>query len=221
MIEFLGFLINSREMIFKLPQVQIKQLRTKCKNALQKEQVTVRELAHAVGVLAATQLAVLPAPLHYQALQAQKNKGLFHPYSYESTVTLNAHSQADLQWWIKSLCSINGRPIQEPPPTMIIISDASNTGWGAHCGMLKTGGQWSAKESTLHINCKEMLAAFLALPTFAKDKKKIHVRLKVDNNTTMYYINRMGGTHSQQMMKLTYILWNWSLERLCYIYLAS
>jgi hypothetical protein len=36
----------------------MKQIRTECKNTLQKEQVTVRELAHVVGVLAATQLAV-------------------------------------------------------------------------------------------------------------------------------------------------------------------
>ena len=65
----------------------------------------------------------------------------------------------------------------------------------------------------LHINCKEMLAAFLALQTFVKNKKEIHVRLKVDNTTTVYYNNRMGGTHSQQMMQLAYNLWDWSLER--------
>ena len=168
-------MISSREMIFKLPQARMKQIRVECRRTLQKEQVTVRELARIVGVLAATQLAVLPAPLHYRALQAQKNEGLHHPHLYESTVSLNAQSQANLQWWIKCLDSVNRRPIQEPPPSMTIESDASNTGWGAHCGMLTTRGQWSAKESKLHINCKEMLAAFLALQTFAKDKKETHV----------------------------------------------
>ena len=55
---------------------------------------------------------------------------------------------------------------------------------------------WSVEESKLHINCKEMLAAFLALQTFVKDRKEIHVRLKFDNTKTVYYINRMGGTLS-------------------------
>ena len=174
----------------------------------------MRELAYVVGVLAATQLAVYQHLYIIEHYRPRKTKVFSTPLSYESTVTLDAHSKANLQWWIKSLCSVNGRPFQEPPPTMIIESDASNTGWGAHCGMLKTRGQWSSEESTLHINCKEMLAAFLALQTFAKGNKKIHVQLKVENTTTMYHINRMGGTHSQRMTKLTHILWYWSLGRM-------
>ena len=72
----------------------------------------------------------------------------------------------------------NGSPIHLPPPEMIIESDASNTGWrGAHLNSQKTGGQWSASEFRLHINAKELLAAFLSLQTFAKVKTGIHVRL--------------------------------------------
>ena len=212
-IEFLGFVIDSKEMVFRLPQKRVKQIKNECKKILQKDQVTVRELARVVGVLATSHLAVLPAPLHYRALQAQKNEGLHHPLSYGSTVVLNAKSQENLKWWIKHLSGVNGRPIHQAPPTMIIESDASNTGWGARCGSLRTRGQWSTTEDKLHINCKEMLAAFLALQTFAKDRRGIHVRFKVDNTTTMYYINHMGGTHSPQMMQLTYDMWNWSLER--------
>ena len=64
-----------------------------------------------------------------------------------------------------------------------------------------------------HLNCKEMLAAFLALQSFVKDSQEVHVRLKVDNTTMMYYINHMGGTHSPQLMKLTSQIWKWCLDR--------
>lgn len=72
-IEFLGFIINSKEMVFGLPCGRVKQIRDECK-ILQKDQVTVRELVHMVGLLLATHWAFLPAPLHYHALQVKKNK---------------------------------------------------------------------------------------------------------------------------------------------------
>lgn len=61
MIEFLGFIINVKEMRFRLPQERVKQITGECKITLKKGLVTVRELAHIVGVLTATRLAVLPA----------------------------------------------------------------------------------------------------------------------------------------------------------------
>ena len=42
-IEFLGFVIE--EMMFKLPQARVKQIKDKCKKILKKDQVTMRELA--------------------------------------------------------------------------------------------------------------------------------------------------------------------------------
>ena len=85
----------------------------------------------------------------------------------------------------------------------MIESDASNGGWGACCNVLRTRGQWSRQEAALHINGKELLATFLAVQTFAKNKRVRHIRLKVDNKTAVYYINYMGGTRSQSLMKIT------------------
>ena len=91
-IEFLGFLIDSMDMMFRLTATRVKQIKEKCKQALESNQMTLRELAHMVGVLVATQLAGLPAPLHYRSLQAQKNEGILL-HSYDTKVTLNPQSQ--------------------------------------------------------------------------------------------------------------------------------
>ncbi len=40
----------------------------------------------------------------------------------------------------------------------VVKTDASNKGWGALCEGKPTYGLWSKEESTLHINCLEMLA---------------------------------------------------------------
>ena len=76
MIKFLGFLVDSMDMMFRLSATRAKQIKMKCKQALESNQVTLRELAHMVDVLVATQLADLPAPLHNRSLQAQKNEGI-------------------------------------------------------------------------------------------------------------------------------------------------
>ena len=98
-------------------------------------------------------------------------------------------------------------------PDLVIESDASNMGWGAVCNNCTTRGQWSVSETSLHINAKEMLAAFLALQTFARDHQVSHVRLRIDNATAVYYINHRGGTHSHTLMQLTLEMWSWCMQR--------
>ena len=71
-------------------------------------------------------------------------------------------------------------------------TDASLMGWGAVCRGTKTGGPWSREEQSLHINCLEMLAAFLAFKCFFREEKSIHVHLKMDNASAIAYINKMG-----------------------------
>ena len=64
-----------------------------------------------------------------------------------------------------------------------------------------TGGLWSATEAQFHINYLELLAAFLALKTFANDQKGL-ILLKMDNVLVVTYINQKGGMHSNQLCNL-------------------
>ena len=100
---------------------------------------------------------------------------------------------------------------------MTIESDASNMGWGACQGETRTGGQWSKAESLNHINYLELLAAFLAIQCFMKEKSGITIQLKLDNITAVSYINRMGGTHSQPLCNLAVTIWEWTLQRNLYL----
>ena len=73
-IKFLGFSIDSMDMMFRLTATGVKQIK-KCKQAMESNQVTLRELAHIVGVLVATQLAVLPAPCITDHCKPKRTKG--------------------------------------------------------------------------------------------------------------------------------------------------
>ena len=74
------------------------------------------------------------------------------------------------------------RSTHMPPshPALVLESDASQKGWGAHCMETSTGGCWSSMEAQYHINYLELLAAFLALKTFANHQKGL-ILLKMDS----------------------------------------
>ena len=70
-----------------------------------------------------------------------------------------------------------------------MTTDASPSGWGAHCEELQIHGLWSKRESTLHINQLELLAIMKAFQAFLPRIKGKTVQLVTDNTTVMHYIN--------------------------------
>ena len=111
----------------------------------------------------------------------------------------------------------NGRILLKREIDMVIESDAYRLGWGASCLTQRTGGLRTKKEQTMHINSLELLAATLATKTFAKNKSRVLILLRIDNTTAESYINNLGGTVSQEPIALAKELWMWCLERKIHI----
>ena len=65
----------------------------------------------------------------------------------------------------------------------------------------------------MHINYLELLAAFLAIQAFAKEKSGINILVRTDNTSVRVYINHFGGTHSWPMNALTVKMWKWCIDR--------
>ena len=63
-------------------------------------------------------------------------------------------------------------------------------------GKISTGGRWSAKEATCHLNVLELHAVLLALRWFKTSVINKHVNIMVDNTTAVATINPMGSVHS-------------------------
>jgi hypothetical protein len=57
----------------------------------------------------------------------------------------------------------SGVSIKPFSPSVLIFTDASNMGWGAHVGDKMLSGTWSLSEHVLHINCLELLAVTRAV----------------------------------------------------------
>ena len=79
----------------------------------------------------------------------------------------------------------NGKSLLKNEVDLMIDSDVSNLGWGVTCQGQRTGGPWSPQEKSLHLHCLELLAATLATKTFAKDKTRVTILLRLDNTSAV------------------------------------
>ena len=87
-------------------------------------------------------------------------------------------------------------------------TDASNSGWG---GVLSSGpstsGLWSTSEKEYHINFLELKAVYLCVSSFLGVLKDSSLQIFSDNMTTVFYINKVGGTQSTDLCLLALDLW--------------
>ena len=215
-IEFLGFVVDSVRMVLSLPQDKVSKIRKECRHMANQSEVSGRSLAHLIGLLTSCLPAVLTAPLHYRGLQALRTKTLrYNNLDYDRKVPLSPQASADLSWWVENVSPEMCRPILPPSASLNLETDASTQGWGALCreSSQRTGGAWTSVEATHHINWLELMAAFLAVRCFAKDKSKIHIQLFMDSKVAIAYVNRLGGTHSRGLCSLALEFWEWCTQR--------
>ena len=97
-----------------------------------------------------------------------------------------------LRPWTKASSLAKVVPLQPPPPSIFIHTDASLQGWGAHSQKVTVQGQWSKKFRCFHINVLEAMAVLLALKRL-KTPRKSHIRLILDNAVVVHSINRKGS----------------------------
>ena len=208
-IEFLGMDILSQTMKLRIPTQKVKKLRAEAAALLRKVATpTAREVSCLLGKMNSVAQALPPRPLYCRILQRDLARALERgEQSYETPCPLSDLAKEELSWWAEHMQEWNGKSLIRREPDISIESDASQTGWGASCLGTRTGGPWSRKEKESHINCLELLAAFL------KSRRSVHACLWMDNQTAVAYVNNMGGTVSTQATLIARELWMWCLQR--------
>ena len=82
-IEFMGMIVNLKEMTISLPQKKLQSIKQVCQDLYQNPETTVLELTKVLGHLTSTISAILPAKLHCRFLQQQQIQALKKNGSYE------------------------------------------------------------------------------------------------------------------------------------------
>ena len=106
-LEFLGFLVNSRDMTLLLPDCKVEAIKAHCLCLLTRQDVSVRELSQLIEKLTASIQAIFPAPLHYRSLQHLKHQALAQQNGFNATIALSSEAREELQWWLAHLDAWN------------------------------------------------------------------------------------------------------------------
>ena len=114
-------------------------------------------------------------------------------------VELTQEIREDLSWWTVESRLLQGVPFGTLPLGLLLFTDASCAGWGAHLLDQRASGKWSEEEKMLHINLLEMKAVWLGLQSFQKIVTGHQVTVMCDNSTVVAYVSKQGGTHSRSM----------------------
>ena len=206
-LAFLGFLLDSVNMKVSLTAEKREKIILACQQLLKKSVISIREVAHVIGLLVSSLPAVQHGPLFYRSLEIDKNVALQeNSGNYDASMTISSESVSDLNWWMTTLPSAC-KNISMGNPTIEMATDASNLGWGAVCNGQSAQGMWTPLEAQKHINELELLAVYFGLKSFLCLLKGKHVCVKSDNSTTVCYLNAMGGTKSPLCNKIAKSVW--------------
>ena len=122
--------------------------------------------------------------------------------------------------WASPVRLLEGKPFSPPPHSLVLTSDASQSGWGATS---------SASPSLRHV----VPGGFLGPHQFSRTQGSIpglevsrslvagqSLLIRSDNTTVVSYINFQGGTHSPSLCLLAIELWEWCILRGIYLLAA-
>ena len=210
----LGFLINSVTMTIQLTKDKAIDLKNVGDSLLKSSKPqTIRLVTRVIGKIVASFPGIKYGPLYYRDLDKNKTLALKKAKgNFDATMLLSQAAKRELQWWVDN-AEISYQSLSHEEPLHQITTDASLSGWGTEYKGISTGGSWTQSEAVHHINYLEMLAIFLGLQTFAKDKSGSHIRILCDNTTAVNTINHMGTSHSDQCNRVAKIIWEWCIDK--------
>lgn len=211
--QFLGFLLNSRQMSISLPDEKRSNLVTAVEALLRRRRCRIVELAQVIGQLIAACPASTYGFRHTKDLERDKVAALkAHNGDFQKTIYISSAAMRDLLWWRNSIPSVV-RILRPDSFDLVLFTDASGDGWGASSDKASTHGLWSESERREHINYLELLAVQRALLTLADQIKGKRILLRIDNQTAISYINKMGGIRLCRFNDLSQKIWDWAEER--------
>ncbi len=207
-VKYLGFIIDSINMTIELPEDKVVKIYKKCREAYDKSSILIQKVAELIGTLVAAVPANKLGLLYTRQLEIEKIKALQESHgSFNSKMILSEESRLDLLWWIDNIYNFK-RSILQRDYDHIIFTDASLAGWGAEMQGKETKGAWPLEFHDKHINVLELYEVLFGLKSLVKGKRK-HILIRVDNTSSLCYVNRYGGC-KQYLHDVAKLIWQWA-----------
>ena len=176
------------------PTDKRKQSIYKACNSFQKaEYKSARQFMSLIGLLNATFLQVPQmGRLHVRPLQWHLHRYWIDTMSYGTCIPVPHKLNCHLKWWgCKSILD-KGTDLHTLKPEVLVFTDASTTGWGAHCQGEDIQGSWDALQKSLHINILELRTILIALRLFPHLLRGKRVLILCDNSAAVSHLQKCG-----------------------------
>ena len=219
-IEFLGFVLDSVRMSVTLTRAKQDKIHGLGTALLSKSRVTIRDLAVFIGNVVAAGYGVHRAPLRFKYLEIIKDNALkslrgtvAFPRVYDQFLVLDARACGLITWWCDNIHSLTNI-LTVPPIAFEMVTDAAtDVGWGALRGSVKTYGHWSAEEKdSEHCNLLELKAILFGLRSLCHDVRDSHIRVRSDNTTAVACVNKCGSVR-EALLDVTIDIFAWADAR--------
>lgn len=130
-LEYLRNVIDSEEMIVKLPERRKQKIVQSCRELFSCDRAKIRQVAKVIGSLVAAFPAIEMGKLHYRRLESAKIAALKEVEgNFDKWMAITHDMKADLIWWLKNI-EVQNRKIFREGTETDLYTDASNLGWGA------------------------------------------------------------------------------------------
>ena len=126
-----------------------------------KTQISVRELAHFIGLVVSSFPAIKPARIYYRDLELCKLDALScNEGNYDSVFCLSEKANYALDWFILSCRLYNAIALPKPKSVITLTTDASQSGRGVACNEVSTSGRRGPQMNKLCILIAWILLLF-------------------------------------------------------------
>ena len=109
-----------------------------------------------IGILALLERTVPMGRLHMRPFQWYLKTCWKYPQSLDGQISCSEISKRHLSWWEDPNNLLVGCPVHAEEHNLLLFTDASVKGWGAHLGNLTVRGTWLDTETNLHINTRRL-----------------------------------------------------------------
>lgn len=214
-LEFLGSVINTRNMNLSVPKVKMDKVRREARQILCRDNWPAKKLAATIGLMNSICSAMSPGMLMTRYLLANLTKALAeNAYDWNSTrVKLWEASKEELAWWIEEAQGYNGREFSQPKTELTIFTDASEHGWGGICGPNSCSGSWQDTEYSQSSNMRELMAIRKVIEALQHTARGKRLLILSDNITAVANVVKEGGNRNTEYIHQLKILFQ-TLKRL-------
>ena len=205
-LDFLGLHFNLEQALISPPASFLPTLTEVLSRLSPSTVMSARKVSSIISRMSHIAPFITSGRLHLRFLQFWfKHQWTQHRQSWDTPIQLDSDFLFYLRWFLNPSV-MTGVPLHLPDPSL--FTDASLKGWGASWKDHQISGIWSHTDSQRHINWLELEAIRLALLWWSPQWTNQTVRVYCNNSTTVAYIRKQGGTHSQPLFQKTLELFN-------------